>query len=479
MRVRPTTRAVQTVHALMLAWILALACLQGGGALAQDAAEAPAADAPAEDATPDLPPAVTDPDITREALTLRLMPLTEAELAAATAEWQGLVKAQTERVVDLQISLADADGDAETALREQLTTATEARNALISKYTDVVSAWATKGADPAAVETYRKYSSSILLDQARTSDWKTLAKQGVDWLIDPEGGQSWLIRTAVVLAALFALYLVAGIARRLARRAVGRIPNISKLLMSFMATVAFWLTFSIGLMVVLAALGINIAPVFALIGGASFIMAFALQDTLGNLAAGIMIMINQPFDEGDYVDIGGVAGTVKSVSIVSTTVTTPDNQTIVVPNSKVWGNVITNVTASPTRRVDLTFGISYDDSIEKAQEVLERVTLAHPLVLKDPEPVIRVNELADSSVNFVCRPWVNGADYWTVYWDLTRQVKEAFDAEGISIPFPQSDLHIRHSDGPAAASAGLLPRPAPSSGPRVGEAEGNEGFERD
>jgi small conductance mechanosensitive channel len=192
-------------------------------------------------------------------------------------------------------------------------------------------------------------------------------------------------------------------------------------------------------------------------------MAFALQDTLGNLAAGLMIMINRPFDEGDYVDIGGVAGTVKAVSIVSTVVTTPDNQVIVVPNSKVWGNVITNVTASRTRRVDLVFGIAYEDSIEEAQRVLEAVVRAHPLVLPEPEPVIRVNALGASSVDFVCRPWALSSDFWTVYWDLTRQVKEAFDKAGISIPFPQTDLHVRipkdiagkSMPAPVAAMAGL------------------------
>ncbi|PKP64621.1 MAG: mechanosensitive ion channel family protein, partial [Alphaproteobacteria bacterium HGW-Alphaproteobacteria-8] len=209
------------------------------------------------------------------------------------------------------------------------------------------------------------------------------------------------------------------------------------------AMVAYWVVLSMGLLVVLSGLGIDISPVFALIGGASFILAFALQDTLGNLAAGLMIMINRPFDEGDYVDVGGVAGTVKSVSIVSTTVATPDNQVIIIPNSKVWGNVITNVTTSQTRRVDLVFGIAYEDSIEQAQEVLEQVVTAHPLVLRDPAPVVRVNELADSSVNFVVRPWVKGGDYWTVYWDLTRQVKEAFDVAGISIPYPQQQVHFR------------------------------------
>ena len=127
--------------------------------------------------------------------------------------------------------------------------------------------------------------------------------------------------------------------------------------------------------IVLSALGVDISPVFALIGGASFILAFAFQDTLGNLASGLMIMINRPFDEGEYVDIGGVAGTVKSVSIVATTVTTPDNQVIVIPNKNVWGNVITNVTASDTRRVDLVFGISYEDSIPDAMRVINEKNL--------------------------------------------------------------------------------------------------------
>jgi small conductance mechanosensitive channel len=191
-------------------------------------------------------------------------------------------------------------------------------------------------------------------------------------------------------------------------------------------------------------MGVDATPLFAVIGGASFITAFALQDTLGNLAAGLMIMINRPFDEEDFVDIAGTSGTVKAMSIVATTVATPDNQFIIIPNSKVWGSIITNVTASPTRRVDLVFGIGYDDSISEAKEILADVVNRHPLVLKDPEPVIRVHELADSSVNFIVRPWVKSNDYWTVYWDLTQQVKEQFDAKGISIPFPQRDVHLHN-----------------------------------
>ena len=156
-----------------------------------------------------------------------------------------------------------------------------------------------------------------------------------------------------------------------------------------------------------------------------------------------MIMINRPFDEGDVVDLGGVVGKVKSVTIVATTIITPDNQIIVLPNRNVWGNLIKNMTANDTRRVDLIFGISYEDSIDDALEILKQVTKAHPAVLDDPEPVFKVHELADSSVNFICRPWVRTEDYWNVYWDLTQQMKKAFDEKGISIPFPQRDLNIK------------------------------------
>ena len=181
-----------------------------------------------------------------------------------------------------------------------------------------------------------------------------------------------------------------------------------------------------------------------------------MQETLSNLAAGLMIMINRPFDEGDFVQVAGLGGTVRHVSIVSTTIATPDNQVIVIPNSKVWGDVITNVTASDTRRVDLVFGIGYSDSIEQAQKVLEEVVGKHPLILKEPAPVIRVSELADSSVNFIVRPWTKTSDYWSVYWDLQRAVKEAFDANDISIPFPQTDMHLHVIEKDKAASPAVL-----------------------
>jgi len=176
-----------------------------------------------------------------------------------------------------------------------------------------------------------------------------------------------------------------------------------------------------------------------------------LQNSLGNFASGILIMVFKPFDLGDLVEIGGVLGVVKSMNLLSVQLHTPDNRAVTIPNNNVWGDTITNVNGTDTRRVDLVFGIAYDDDIAKAQKIMEEVLDAHEQVLDDPAPVVRVHELADSSVNFVCRPWVRTENYWDVYWDVTRKVKERFDNEGITIPFPQRDVHIQ----------GQLVEPAP------------------
>ncbi len=153
-------------------------------------------------------------------------------------------------------------------------------------------------------------------------------------------------------------------------------------------------------------------------------------------------MVYQPFDVDDYVEIGGVSGKVKQMSLVSTTLLTADNKVLIIPNKLAWGDTITNYNGENTRRVDLLFGIGYQDDIPKAIDVLRELAAAHELVLEEPEVNIKVHQLADSAVNLICRPWVKTEDYWTVYWDLTRQAKEQFDTEGISIPYPQRDVHM-------------------------------------
>ncbi|NYT46399.1 MAG: mechanosensitive ion channel family protein [Candidatus Methanofishera endochildressiae] len=195
-------------------------------------------------------------------------------------------------------------------------------------------------------------------------------------------------------------------------------------------------------MIALTMLEINVAPLVAALGAAGFIIGFALQGTLSNFASGLMILIYRPYDIGNVVNVASMTGTVTSMTLVSTTLKLPDNQTVVIPNNSIWGSTITNITGSETRRVDMVFGIGYDDDIAKAETVLLDILQQHPLVHKEPEPVIKVHELADSSVNFIVRPWANTSDYFAVYWDVTRAVKDRFDAENISIPYPQQDVHM-------------------------------------
>jgi len=185
----------------------------------------------------------------------------------------------------------------------------------------------------------------------------------------------------------------------------------------------------------------------ALIGAAGLVVGLALQGTLSNFASGMLILIYRPFDEGDIIEIDGVNGTVHSMTLLSTSIRTFDNQHLVVPNNNIWGTTIVNVTGSRTRRVDLVFGIGYGDDMAQAEKIMLEVVTRHELVLEQPAPVVKVNELADSSVNFVCRPWVKTENYLDVYWDITRQVKEEFDKQGVSIPFPQRDVHVHQTAG--------------------------------
>jgi small conductance mechanosensitive channel len=268
--------------------------------------------------------------------------------------------------------------------------------------------------------------------------WLSSAK---DWLI--ENGPRWVFKLIVFVLILVTFKFLAGIVKRLVRKAVAASKlDLSQLLRNQIVFFAGKVVMFLGLLVALSQLGIQLGPVLAGLGIAGFVVGFALQDTLSNFAAGMMILIYRPYDVGDAVEAGGVMGTVKEMNLVSTTITTWDNQKLVVPNSKIWGDVIRNITAEPNRRVDMTFGIAYADDIDHAESVLWGIVKSNELVLIDPEPVIRLHTLGESSVDFIVRPWARTADYWTVYWDITRAVKKRFDSEGISIPFPQRDVHL-------------------------------------
>ena len=233
---------------------------------------------------------------------------------------------------------------------------------------------------------------------------------------------------------------VVGLAGKLMLRA-----NLDEMLVSFVQTIVNAVLMLFVVVAALNKLGVDTTSLVALLGAAGLAIGLSLQDSLKNFAAGVMILVFRPFTAGHFVEAGGVAGIVETIGIFTTTIRSGDNKEIIVPNGNVYGGNIINYSAKDTRRVDMVFGIGYDAGITQAKELLEKIVTSHELVLADPEPVIAVSELADSSVNFVCRPWCNTADYWTVLFDITETVKLEFDQAGISIPFPQMDVHVQQS----------------------------------
>ncbi len=257
----------------------------------------------------------------------------------------------------------------------------------------------------------------------------------------------WLSHVLFILIIFFGFRLLAGLTRAVVRRAVGR-SSLSHLVREMLITGSSKIVMLIGLIVILTQLGVHVGALVAGLGIAGFVIGFAMQNTLANFAAGGMILAYRPYDLGDTIEAAGVSGSVRAMSLVATTILTADNQTLIVPNSKIWGDVIRNITAQAIRRVDLTFGVSYTEDLEKAERVLNEIVTAHPKVLEDPPPMIKLHQLVDSSVNFIVRPWTHTEHYWDVYWDITKTVKERFDKEAISIPFARRDLFVHMSGAP-------------------------------
>jgi len=256
-------------------------------------------------------------------------------------------------------------------------------------------------------------------------------------------GPRVLFRILIVILVLIGFwYLSKFVKKGVARALQSSSVNISTLLKDMIVAMTKNIVMFLGFLFALSQLGISVGPLLAGLGIAGFIVGFALQDTLSNFASGMMILVYRPFDVADIVDAGGITGKVERMSLVNTTFKTFDNQVIIVPNNMIWQQVITNLTAQKTRRIDLTFGISYSDDIDKAKSILRDVIENEPACLKTPEPNIRVGALGESSVDIICRPWVKTEDYWDTFWDLTEAVKKRFDEEGITIPFPQRELHM-------------------------------------
>ncbi len=218
--------------------------------------------------------------------------------------------------------------------------------------------------------------------------------------------------------------------------------NVDPTIAGFVGNLTYIALLAFVIIAALGQLGIQTTSFIAVLGAAGLAVGLALKGSLSNFASGFLMIIFKPFKVGDYVEAAGVSGTVETIQIFTTTLKTPDNKTVIVPNSSVTGDNIVNWTTKGTRRVDMVFGIGYQDDIDKARQIMTDILAKDDRILKDPAMLIAVSELADSSVNFVVRPWVNLADYWGVYFDALENIKKAFDEAGISIPYPQQDVHL-------------------------------------
>ncbi|GAB6094092.1 small-conductance mechanosensitive channel MscS [Desulfatiferula olefinivorans] len=255
----------------------------------------------------------------------------------------------------------------------------------------------------------------------------------------------WLsVYSLKIVAAILVLVIGKWLSQKIANL-IAKLLEKNKVDVTLVGFLSNIIYYALLIMVVIAAagqLGINTTSFLTIVGAAGLAVGLALKDSLANFAAGVMLILFRPFKVNDVVNAGGVTGKVQSINIFNTIMTTPDNQKVIVPNNNIAAGVITNITANDTRRVDLVVGISYTDNIKTAKDVLTEIVEKDSRVLKDPAPTIAVSELGDSSVNLVVRPWVKTGDYWDVYFALTETIKTTFDEKGISIPFPQTDVHL-------------------------------------
>jgi len=469
------------------------------------------------------PAAVTlaDPQIPVGELALMLKPLTKEELLAEAAAWQQMLKKKAEEIAGAEIAvkrhnseikeaeerlqkaqegeqqpaegekevaadtsdkpIEDADasrggdvGEAATSakeeqkvdlleivakLREDRTVVTDRLNAVIDELESKTGEGDTDTLTK--IEDYRLYIRGVGGIDVDVKDTTSALIAIKGWLSSEEGGIRWAKNIGLFLGIIIVAWILSKLFSRGVRRGLRSMNNVSQLLEDFLVNAIRWVVMAVGIIMALAALEISIGPLLAIVGAAGFVIAFALQDSLSNFASGLMILFFKPFDVGDVIEAGGVAGSVISMNLVSTSIKTFDNKKMVVPNNKIWNDVITNATGVETRRIDMEFGIGYADDIDKAHAIIEEIVTSHPKVLEDPAPVIRVHTLGDSSVNFVCRPWSRTEDYWSVYWDVTETVKKSFDAKGVGIPFPQRDVHLYLENGASKESLNGLSEAAP------------------
>jgi small conductance mechanosensitive channel len=274
---------------------------------------------------------------------------------------------------------------------------------------------------------------------------ENLPDLGFDWAALLDMLQTTGVDLAINIVTALVIFFVGKWVANLITKAIRRLmqkQEVDKTLETFVSNLIRMVLMVFVVIAAISAVGIQTTSLIAVLGAAGLAVGLALQGSLSNFAAGVLIVLFRPYKVGDWIEAAGVAGSVVSVQILQTILKTGDNKQVIVPNSQIMGSIITNYSANDTRRVDMVVGVGYGDDIDKVRKIIEELVAAEDRILDEPACTIAVSELADSSVNFVVRPWVNTADYWGVKFDLTEAIKKRFDEEGVSIPYPQQDVHI-------------------------------------
>jgi len=264
-----------------------------------------------------------------------------------------------------------------------------------------------------------------------------LKNNGIDSSTVVNFGKNVVIALVIFYVGRMAIGLVVRALRKLMQK-----QDVDRTLETFVCNLVRMALLVVVVIAAIGALGIETTSFIAIFGAAGLAVGLALQGSLSNFAAGVLIVLFRPYKVGDFIEGAGISGSVEQVQILTTVLKTGDNKQVIVPNSQIMSSIITNYSANDTRRVDMVVGVSYDDDLDKVRQTIEELVAADDRILAEPECTIAVSALADSSVNFVVRPWVNKADYWGVMFDMTEAIKKRFDREGISFPFPQQDVHL-------------------------------------
>lgn len=387
-------------------------------------------------------------DISLEELKLLLKPLTKEELESEAAAWLSLLKVKVKEISQGEISLLNNSQRANTQNKkstqiitseQEVTQLYNEQTLIIDRFNIVLDEWQKKGGD---VKYYQEYINTV-----KVIDFNLGDVLGVElifsWLKSPEGGVRWAGNLVKFIGIFTVVAIVSLGVGEVFDKILIKFNSVSELLRIFLVITIKRGGFVVGFLLALTAFDISIGPILALVGGVSFVLAFALQNNLDNLASGLMIMLYKPFDVGHEVQLQGIWGFVESITLANTIIKTDNNQTIIIPNGSVWGGMITNNTVGGTRRIDLPVRVSFDQSIPKVEQLLIEIVKTHPKVLAEPKPKTKVQTFGDSFVEVKIRPWVKPSDYRKVSSDLLRTIKQQFDQEGISIPYPQYDLHLQ------------------------------------